>query len=125
MTEMRLLPAYVDSPPQLETARATAGIVLSARGLNSLPGDFSRDDYIWTASAGDDGTYHFYAIPRQSPNSGNASNNSEGSDYSPLGGLGAAWFGMSDLTPRYAAAQYQYWGYTPIAASSHLIDVYA
>jgi hypothetical protein len=124
MSEIRLLPAPVDPAESQQTeSRSLIRLnPLAVAARSGYPNSSSyQDDYVWTASAGDDGTFTFYAAPR------NAGAESRGASQWDGEFTGSDW---QRLAMQQAAAQYAMTSSLPsvtsyAAATGKLIDVYA
>lgn len=123
MATIRLLAAPVILPPASDVSGESANLVPSSR-LASATRAITRSDtaypvdrYIWSASAGDDGTFHFYAMP--ATNFGNDSASEDGSESAS--GFGFSWYAASASS---AVAAYQMHASAP-AMYGQLINVYA
>jgi hypothetical protein len=128
MGTIRLLAASNDSTPipELES-QSTSLVPISSQALAALTtprsdAAYPDDSYTWTASAGSDGTFTFYAVPQQK--SGNNGASSQwGNDTSNSG-----W---NTQALRFAAAQYALSASLPppmygsANAPGSLINVYA
>lgn len=77
---------------------ANAGYVSSA--TDATDSAYPSDSYIWSATAGEDGTFVFYAIPNT--NNGSQSSSS-GSDYFAAQSSASSW---NSTLSRMAVAQY-------------------
>lgn len=123
MDAIRLLPA-VNPPYSRQSSSSSTSLVpvtrfplvsqtLAPRSSQPSDGAFSSDHYVWSVSVGDDGSFHFYAVPRQSY-VGTTSGQSQSS--------AAPWaIPQSKNVP----AQYAMYASLAAPASGHMIDLYA
>jgi hypothetical protein len=89
------------------------GNVSSSQGSSNNSGD------VWTVSVSDDGSFNFYAAPRQS--SGKSASSRWDDLFSAIAS-GNAW---KALQMRYAVAQYALYASIPTISYGHSVDVYA
>jgi hypothetical protein len=125
MAEVRLLPAPIITPPDPEATRESTSLVpvnryRGDRGLTPSDSSFPVDRYRWSVSAGDDGTYLFYAVPLSTSGKGAASN--QPYDFSSTGSDSCQW---SSFIARKVAAQYAFYASVPTPKGGHLLDLYA
>lgn len=121
--EIKLLAASVDLPPTSEVTAEYTSLVptnrlaVSTRSNAQNDTAYPSDNFIWSASASDDGTFNFYAVPQKS--SGNAwdSNQWDGSLSSQMSGSG--WYMQN------AIFQYTLHASMPTPMSGQLVDLYA
>jgi hypothetical protein len=131
MTAIRLLSAPVDPTSTQEAASQSTSLVPSSPLLpapwNTKQNDSSypADDFVWTASASEDGSFTFYAAPQK--NSANAG--SSGWDGTFAGQQSASTWSM--LGSRNAVAQYNLHSSFPLPVyadgngNGQLVNVYA
>jgi hypothetical protein len=108
MTAIRLLPAPADVSSSSSTDQNVALIRSSSpysstsnSSLASQRGDcaYPSDSYIWTATAGDDGSFTFYAMPRQDSASYGSSS---ASNYFSAQSQAAGWSASHDAITQYS-----------------------
>jgi hypothetical protein len=128
MAAIRLLTASVDPPPPSEVnaeyvslvpARRTAldsrtALAPRTRSLSDIA--YPSEDYIWSVSAGDDGSFTFYAVPQK--NSGNSAA-SQWNGFSSAQQSGSGWYACN------AIAQYALQASMPTPMNGQLINLYA
>jgi hypothetical protein len=127
MSAVRLLTAPVDAASNQETQSRGASLVrLNPLALTARESYWKapshEDEYVWTASAGEDGSFTFYAAPRSK-----ASAESRGASQWDGEFTGSDW---QKLAMQQAAAQYAMTSAMPVmvncaAATGKVIDVYA
>jgi len=123
---IKLLPVSVDSPRSTELSAESTSLVLAKRpaiiSTTGAGGDtaYPIDRFIWSASARDNGSFQFYAIPLQNYQSDSSSsrNNDSSASY-------RLDFGWNSLSRSNVIAQYQLLASMPIPPSGKLVDVYA
>ena len=126
MAEIKLLAAPVILPPTSEANSASASLVpvsrLPAINRATARNDtaYPNDRFVWSVSAGEDGSFHFYAVPLRNPLNSSASSQQDGflSDHEFPSGWNA-------LNTSSAAAQYQLCASLPMPMLGHLLNVYA
>jgi hypothetical protein len=79
---------------------------------------YPLDSYTWSVTAGNDGSYHFYAAPRTD------SSNAFSQSYESQSGQASAPGWQAQQT-RNAAAQYLYHASMPAQSSGQYVNVYA
>lgn len=80
---------------------------------------YIKDGYLWSVSAGEDGSFHFYAVPR---NNAATLGFSQWQDRMPAPSSTASW---ETMQTRSAAAQYAFCASISSPAYGHFLDVYA
>jgi hypothetical protein len=121
--EIKLLATSVDMPPisgensQSTSLVPTSGLALATRTSTWNDTAYPEDDFVWSASAGSDGSFTFYAVPQK--NSGN----SDASTQRPS--FPSAQISFSDWCTRTAVAQYALHASMPTPMRSQLINLYA
>jgi hypothetical protein len=76
MDAIRLLSAPVDSPSTLDGSSRSTALVhvtrqpLALRSTSQNSTAYAADDYVWTVSIADNGSFNFYAAPRQNYGNG-------------------------------------------------------
>jgi hypothetical protein len=113
----------VDLPPTAEVTaeytslvpanRLTVSTRSDARNNTAYPGD----NFAWSASASDDGTFDFYAMPQKGSGNERASSQWDGALSSQMPGSG--WYMQN------AIFQYALHAGMPTPTSGQLINVYA
>jgi hypothetical protein len=125
MAAIRLLSAPADMPPAIEVSSqltslvATSGVSLATRTSTPRDGARLNDSYVWSVTASDDGSFHFYAVPRK--NAADLSF-SQWRDTMPPQTSSAAW---ALPQARSAAVQYALSASISSATYAHSLDVYA
>lgn len=124
--DIKLLAAPVILPPASGATADSTSLVL-ARHLQSanqiIPRSdsaYPHDSYVWSVLAGDNGSFHFYAVPLKNylGNSG-----SRGQDDSfPAYALNPDW---NTVNASNVAAQYQLQASMPAPMCGQLLNVYA
>ncbi len=112
-------------PPTVEVSSrptslvATTGPALAARTSGQSGRAYLKDGYLWSVSAGDDGSFHFYAVPRK-----DAANLalSQSQDSMPAQSSASGW---ETQQTRSAAAQYAFCAGLFPSMYGHSLDVYA
>jgi hypothetical protein len=125
MAAIRLLSAPAAIPPTVEVSSqptslvATTGLALAARTSSQSGRAYLKDGYLWSVSPGDDGSFHFYAVPRKY-----AANLalSQWQDRMPAQSSASGW---ETLQTRSAAAQYAFCAGLFPSMYGHSLDVYA
>ena len=103
MSAIRLLSAPVDPTPISQVESQSTSLVpirrlpLAPRTIPASDTAYPAGNYIWTASAGSDGSFTFYALPRKPSANGQASSPWDGGLFNS---------GWNTQALRYAAAQY-------------------
>lgn len=132
MTAIRLLSAPVDPPSIPEVGSQSTSLIPSSHLLpaswNAAQNDSSYpgDDFVWTASAGEDGSFTFYAVPQKNSASSNSSSQWDG--YYSGQQAASDW---STLNSRSAVAQYNLHASFPLPmyadgnGNGQLVNVYA
>jgi hypothetical protein len=117
---VRLLPA-AEANAESTSLVTTRGVVLPRRiGTAGYSGSACPvDNFIWSVATGEDGSFHFYAIPLKASasNSFSLGNNSQSSYLS-----GPVWYALNSSN---AATQYQLSAGMPLPVPGKLLDVYA
>jgi hypothetical protein len=125
MAAIRLLSAPADMPPTIEVSSqptslvATSGLSLATRTSPRSDGARLNDSYVWSVTASDDGSFHFYAVPRK--NAADLSF-SQWQDTMPSQTSISAW---ALPQARSAAVQYALSAGISSATYAHSLDVYA
>jgi len=125
MAAIRLLPAPVDPPSTSEAREPTSqstSLTLSTRSITRSDTAYRSQGAsgdVWSVSVGDDGTFNFYAAPRQS-----SANNASGQwdDFLSAQSSASGWQALLTST---AVAQYTLHGIMPLPTCGHSLDVYA
>jgi hypothetical protein len=124
--EIKLLAAPVLLPPIPEANGDSTSLVPFSR-LHSagqiIPASdsaYPADSYVWSVLAGDNGSYHFYAVPLRNYLGASASSQEDGllSPYAPKPG-----WSMSSASQ--AIAGYQLCASMSPPAYGHMLNVYA
>jgi len=110
------LTADVSSQP---TGLATTNSWLATSPSRQSGSACLKDDYLWSVSAGEDGSFHFYAVPRKSTATLAFS---QWQDNWPAQSSTAPW---ETMQTRSAAAQYAFCASISSPAYGHSLDVYA
>lgn len=124
--DIKLLAAPVILPPESGATADSTSLVL-ARGLQSanriIPRSaaaYPHDSYVWSVLAGDNGSFHFYAVPLK-----NYLGNSKSSgrdDSFPAYALNSGW---NTVNASNAAAQYRLQASVPAPMCGQMLNVYA
>jgi hypothetical protein len=123
MAAIRLLAAPFDPPPLPEVSAEYMSLVPASRlaltHRASAGNDIASpdDNFVWSAYAGSDGSFTFYAVPRKSSAEDWASNQWDS--------VSAALMSSSAWSARNAAFQYGMQASMPTPTSGQLINVYA
>ena len=124
MAAITLLAAPVILPPARYANGSPASLVPAGR-MAASTGAITRSDtaypddrYIWSATAGGDGTFHFYALPLSTSRNGGASQDSSASTYT-------RWPGGLAPDTLNAIAQYQLQTMMPAPLYGQLVNYYA
>jgi hypothetical protein len=125
MDVTRLLPAPVASPSTLDGSSQSTALVhvtrqpLVLRSTSQSSIAYPGDDYVWTVSIDDNGSFNFYAAPRQ-----NYGNNASGQSQDFSSGLG---FASGWVAPQSSSVAAQYSLYASMANQDRgqYLDVYA
>ncbi len=128
--EIRLLTASVDHPLPLEEGQKSTSLVrvdrLAPVRISSPKTDttfYPQDDYVWSVTTADDGSFHFSATPRKTLDAqGTFSQSSQSEDTTAEYIFGSPW---TPATTRNAVAQYQFYASMSTAASQPSLSVYA
>jgi hypothetical protein len=94
MATIRLLPASADMPPTSEVTAEYTSLVPANRLAVSTRSNarndiaYPSDNFVWSASASDDGTFTFYAMPQKGSGDERASSQWDGSLSSQVSGSG-------------------------------------
>jgi len=123
--EIKLLAAPVLLPPIPEAdADSTSLVPLSRLHAGQIiprsDSAYPADSYVWSVLAGDNGSYHFYAVPLRNYLSDSASSQEDGalSPYTQKSDWNAS-------SASQAIAQYQLCASIPPPAYGHMLNVYA
>ncbi len=124
--DLKLLAAPVILPPIPEADADSTSLVpisrLHAAGQIVPLSDsaYPADSYVWSVLAGDNGSYHFYAVPLKNYLSDSASSQEDGalSPYAPKPGWNTS-------SASQAIAGYQLYASMPPPAYGHMLNVYA
>jgi hypothetical protein len=126
MDAIRLLSAPVDTSSTSEVESKSTSVVPASRttpasrNVSSSDSAYPRDQYVWTVSVGDDGTFNFYAVPKQS---GNQNSSSQWDGYSPDQGSNVGW-GLPQSED--AVSQYSFYAALPASSTTgQYINIYA
>ena len=120
MAAIRLLAASVDTSSTSGVNADCTALVPAIRlatqrnAANNIASQ--NDDFVWSASAGDDGTFNFYGAQRNAGNN-TVSARSDGFQSSQISG--------SDWYMRNAVFQYNLHSSMPMASQGQLLSVYA
>ena len=121
--EITLLAAPLDTLPISGDETKSTSLVpasrlaLSARTFSRSDTSYPGDDFVWSASAGEDGSYTFYAAPPK--NSGSNGASSQWKSYSSSSVSGSDWY------TRNAVTQYALHAAMPTAVPGRLVNLYA
>ena len=125
MSEIRLLAAPVIMTPMSGLNSASTSLVpfrLLPAANQIIPqrdSAYPNDSFVWAASAGDNGSFHFYATPlKSSLNGGTSSQNGFQSPY----GFAPNWKALHMSS---AVAQYQLHASMPMPMYGHSLNVFA
>jgi hypothetical protein len=125
MTAMRLLAAPLVLPPSSEVSGDSVSLVAidriakNSRATGLPHTSYPEDQYVWSVAAGKDGSYLFYAAPRDS---GNSATSGRKNDFSFASSFVSDWTAIS---ARNAVSNYALHASTPTPSYGHLLDVYA
>ncbi len=113
------MPLTADVSSQPTSLAITANSSLATRPSRQSDSASLKDGYLWSVSAGEDGSFHFYAVPRK-----NAATLafSQWQDSWPPQSSTASW---ETMQTRSAAAQYAFCASMSSPANWHSLDVYA
>lgn len=126
MDALRLLPAPLEPPSTVEAySRSTSLVPVTRLPLaahsNAQDGSaYPSDQVVWTVSVGDDGSFNFYAMPRQ----GSRSKASAGQDFLSGEGSNPAW-GIPQVQIGDAVTQYAFYAALSAPATGQYLNVYA
>jgi hypothetical protein len=120
--EIKLLAASVEMPPTSEVNAEYTSLVPSGSALATLKTTqndtaYPDDRFVWSASAGTDGTFNFYAMPLKNSGSGDASN--QGNSIPSWQVSGSDWYANN------AVFQYALHASMPTPMNGQLINLYA
>lgn len=120
MAAIRLLAASVDASPTSGVYDDCTGLVPATRLANqrnaSSDTASQNDDFVWSASVGDDGSFNFYGVPR---NAGSSTASARSDDFQSSQISGSDWY------MRNAVFQYNLHSSMPMASQGQLLSVYA
>ena len=124
MADINLLTVPVILPPSPEPNSASTSLVPVSRlpaANQIIPRNdtvYPDDNFVWSVSTGDNGAFHFYAVPLKNfLNGGTTSQYGAQSPYA----FAPTW---NTLNAR-AAAQYQLMASMPMPRYGHMLSVYA
>ena len=124
--EIKLLAAPVVLPPAAGASADSTSLVLARRSQSAnqiIPRSdtaYPHDSYVWSVLAGDNGSFHFYAVPLK--NYLGNSKSSRQDDSFPAYAFSPEW---NTANAGNAAAQYQLQASMPAPMCGHLLNVYA
>ena len=124
--EIKLLAAPVVLPPTTGGGAESTSLVPASRFPSAnqvIPRSdtaYPNDSYVWSVTAGDNGSFHFYAVPLK--NFLNGGNSSQQDGFLPTSAFSPDW---TALNMRNAATQYQLQASAPMLMRGHLLNVYA
>ena len=113
------MPLTADVSSQPTSLAITANSSLPTRPSRQSDSAYLKGGYLWSVSAGDDGSFHFYAVPR---NNAATLAFSQWQDRMPAPSSTASW---ETMQTRSAAAQYAFCATICSPAYGHSLDVYA
>jgi hypothetical protein len=121
--DIKLLAASVDTPRTSElNAEYTSLVPSGSRALDTRRSTqkdtaYPDDNFVWSASAGSDGTFNFFAVPPGNSGSGNASGS--GNNIPSWQVSGSDWYANN------AVFQYALHASMPTPMNGQLINLYA
>ena len=124
MSEINQLIVPIILPPALGTNSSSTSLVLVSRlpAANQIVprNDFAypEDNFVWSVSTGDNGSFHFYAVPLKDFLNGGTSNQD---GFQSSGLFGSGWSALQAN----AVAQYQLMASMPLPMYGHMLSVYA
>jgi hypothetical protein len=123
MATINLLAASADIPPASEVSTGHMSLVLANRqalATRAIPRydiAYPDDNFVWSASASDDGSLNFYAVPLKS--SGKGTDSSQWDDFQSPQVSGSDWYTQN------AIHQYALHASMPMQMSGRSINLYA